>query len=93
MLVFVVAQHAALAHGVSHLFQGASGGDDPSLPQHTKVCDQCHQLTQLGSGLAPSTPRVAFATPCFLPPAWQHDSVFEAPPARPLQSRAPPVFL
>ena len=52
-VLLVIGQHAALAHGVTHLAVLA-GGDDPSLP-HFKVCDQCNQASNLSAGLAAQT--------------------------------------
>ncbi|MBM3394616.1 MAG: hypothetical protein FJY37_08300 [Betaproteobacteria bacterium] len=50
-LLFLLAQHAALAHGVAHL--GVQGdGDEPSLPHSSKVCEQCLYSAHLGGALA-----------------------------------------
>lgn len=89
-LLLVLAQHAAWAHGISHL--GANGGgDDPTLPQHSKVCDQCHQASQLGAALAPAL--VVFCgAPLQLAPATCREAVFEAVATTPYSPRAPPIL-
>lgn len=90
VLLLVFAQHAALAHGISHLGAGASG-DDPTLPFHDKVCEQCHQASQVGAGLPPARIVVDVALP-HLAPLEVSGSVFESPSAPPFSSRAPPRF-
>lgn len=87
-LLLVLAQHTAWAHGISHL--GAQGGgDDPSLPLHSKVCDQCHQASQLGTGVAPTL--LVFASDLLHSvPAADAKAVFEAASLPPFSSRAPP---
>lgn len=87
-LLLVLAQHTAWAHGISHL--GAQGGgDEPSLPQHSKVCDQCHQASQLGAGAAP-TLRVFASSLLHSAPEAVLTAVFEAASLPPFSSRAPP---
>lgn len=90
-LLLVFAQHAGWAHGLDHLSSG-QGGEDPSLPHNFKVCEQCHQMSQLGAGLVPKA-LVFTCDATFARPQARVDSVFESVSVPPFSSRAPPVVL
>lgn len=88
VLLLVLAQHGALAHGISHLGAKAAG-DEPTLSLPDKVCEQCHQASQVGAGLVPAR----IVIDIFLlrrAPAEDRDSVFISQATPPFNSRAPP---
>lgn len=89
-LVLVVAQQAALAHGIAHAVSLATG-DDPGLP-HSKVCDQCNQASNLGLGMV-SEPARLDCNARFHSHIGGRVSVHDAAWLPPFSSRAPPTTL